>query len=199
MFAHCCSHATFVALRQPLTGAIGATRRQLRSNLAFEMARRLALGTQLRGQSGRRNRFEREASCPPSRDHGDDGHDNRHGESQRSCIVRSFNRHDAIERVRHYVVRHPQCAKRIASFLCGQHFFAPVLSRDDTATHSHRLRIRLSYKGEMTFRMVCSRCFRSPPEMRHAPGDRPHDRLSCHRIAPASRKSAVYTSSHRPV
>lgn len=188
-----------MAPRQPLTGAIGATTRQLRSNLAFEMARRLARRTQLRGQSGRRNRFQRESSRPTSRDHGDDGHDNGRGESQR-VLHRPFVLPPRCDRgVRHYVVRHPQCAKRIASFLCGQHFFAPVLSRGDAAIHSRRLRFRLSYKGEMTFQMVCSRCFRTPPEMRHAPEDRPHERLSCHRIAPASRKSAVYTSSHRPV
>ena len=101
------------------------------------------------------------------------------------CDITSCDLHNVQNGSRHF------CA---AGTFCASFCHATTPPR-----HACRLRIRLSYKCQTTFRIVCSRCFWPPPEMRHTPEDRPHERLSRHHIAPAARKSAVYTSSHGPV
>ena len=128
MFAYCCGHATIVAQRQPIFGATGATTphggptslSRWRGGL---LAGHTAAGTADDGIVSNGNRPARRRANIATTDR-----------ASRRDLAPSVRSHRYDGGLRHYVVRPPQCAKWIASFLCSRHFLRQFLSRNDAAT-----------------------------------------------------------------
>ena len=59
----------------------------------------------------------------------------RHGRRARASLKKRATRFArSLQRCARQNIRHPACAKQIASFLCGQHFLRQFLPRDNAAT-----------------------------------------------------------------
>jgi hypothetical protein len=180
MFTRCCGHATIVARKQPLSELI-ENRRGARPDRLDSRGRAPGPSQPERARAANFSADSQSAIRITSL---------QQLIARSPCAMRApkikppdINR--ARNGSRHFCAAGTFCA----SF---RHARVRAATRADSGVIFHTQDRTTSYA-------ICRRrsCF--PSELRHAPKDWPHERLSRHHIAPAARKSAARTSSHGPV
>ena len=129
MFGYCCGHATIVALPQPF---FSSNRRPARCSIGnppkSKAVTPLPVRTIYNGISPVRKSPRTARRAAPAS-----------WKKRATRFARSLQRpRFRAAPLRATDIRHPSCAKRIASFLCGWHFLRQFLTRDDAARDVRR-------------------------------------------------------------